>query len=384
MKNTYEDTNNMDISQIREEFPVLKEWTYLDNAFVGLMPRQVREGHLDYIDSWYKFKTRGGNTILQDWLEKTSLVRRMVAEFINVKSREIAFTMNTGAGLNIIINGIDWEEGDNVVFPEWEHNPLFTYKTKEKGVEHRAVPVKDGIVDISEMEKAIDDRTKLVQVSHVSYVNGFRFDLKEIAEISHGYGAKLLVDATQAVGAIQVDYERDNVDFVSVAPYKYLMGPTGLAFLYVNERNLPELIPDRTGWKNQAWEGDNPEDEADLESAEKFEYGTLNFEGMYALERSLIFLNELGIENIEERVLNLSNHLYDNVVAEGKDMYTADPPNSPIVSYYQKNAVTKSLQLKNQKIKVTGREAHGGHMRVSVHFYNTEDDIDRFIREIGQ
>jgi cysteine desulfurase/selenocysteine lyase len=374
----------MDINKIREDFPVLEEWTYLDNAFVGLMPRQVREGHLNYINSWHKFKTKEGNTILQDWLEKTSEVRKMVAGFIKVKSREVAFTMNTGAGLNIITNGIDWDRGNNVVFPEWEHNPLYTHRTKKEGVEHRAVPVKDGVIEISDMEKAIDDNTKLVQVSHVSYVNGFRFNLKEIAEIAHEHGAKILVDATQAVGAIEVDYKKDDVDFVSVAPYKYLMGPTGLAFLYINEKNLPELTPDRTGWKNQAWEGDNPEDTTDLESAEKFEYGTLNFEGMYALERSLVFLNQLGIEKIEDQVLKLSNYLYDEVVAAGKKMYTADRPNSPIISYYQKDAVKKAFELKNRKIKVTGREAHGGHMRVSVHFYNTKEDIDQFIMEISQ
>jgi selenocysteine lyase/cysteine desulfurase len=346
------------------------------------MPSSVVEGHLEYIESWHKFKTTEDNTILQDWLAKSNKVRNMVANLIKVNSNEIAFTMNTGAGLNIVVNGIDWKKGDNVVFPEWEHNPLYTHTTVKNGVESRAVKVENGVVNISHLDDAIDDNTRLVQVSQVSYTNGFRFDLKEIVEIAHEHEAMVLVDATQAVGAIDVDYHKEKVDFVSIAPYKYLMGPTGLAFLYLAEEKIPELVPDRTGWKNQIWEGDSPEELPDLNSAEKFEYGTLNFEGMYALERSLKFLNEIRLKKIEKRVLSLSNYLYEQIMEQDKEMYTQYPPESPIVSYFQKKSAKFAQELRYKKVKITGREAHGGHIRVSVHFYNTKDEIDRFIDEI--
>lgn len=372
----------MNVKQIREEFPVLKDWVYLDSAFVGLMPRRVMKGCLEFLEYWHYFITSEDNTLLQDWLNKTDIVRSKIADFIKVDSSEIAFTMSTGSGLNMVVNGTDWRKGDNVVFPEWEHNPLYTHTIIKKGVESRAVPVQNGKVELHDLEKAVDDRTRLVQVSQVSYINGFRFNLKEVAGIAHEHGAKVLVDATQAVGAISVDYVRDSADYVSFAPYKYLLGPTGLAFLYIKKENIDGLTPDRTGWKNQIWKGDKPEDIVDHESAEKFEYGTLNFEGVYALEQSLSFLKEIGIRNIERRNLDLSKHLFDRLCELGKVMYTADSPNSPIVSYFQRDAVKLALELKSKNLKVTGRDAHGGHIRVSVHFYNDAEDLENLIEVV--
>ena len=250
----------LDVESIRRDFPALEEWTYLDSSFVGLYPRQVREGYDEFLDMWMSFGVAGTSTILAEWLEKAEGVRRMVADFIGASRREIAFTACTGSGLNIVVNGTRWKRGDNVVFPENEHNPLDTATLRRRGVESRAVDVKDGRIELSDLEDAVDDRTRLVQVSQVSYVNGFRFDLKRVAEIAHEHGARVLVDATQALGAVEVDVKDEGVDYLSAAPYKYLMGPAGLAFLYVRSEHIGELEPDRVGWKNQLWEGDKAEE----------------------------------------------------------------------------------------------------------------------------
>jgi selenocysteine lyase/cysteine desulfurase len=366
------------LESIRQDFPVLKEWAYLDNAFVGLMPIQVREGYDEWADEWYNFDIKQ-NTILSGWLEKASKLRSLVADLVNVNSREIAFTMCTGSGLNIVVNGTDWEKGDNVVFTEWEHNPLDTNTTRRFSVESRMVPASGKKFELSDLEKQIDDRTKLVQVSQVCYTNGFRFNLKEVADLVHEHGGKLLVDATQAVGAIQVDYKQDGVDFVSVAPYKYLMGPAGLAFLYVNEKSIHELIPDRIGWKNQIYEGDNPEESTKEGTTEKFEYGTINFQGVYALTRSIEYLNNIGMKYVEKRVLNLNKYIYEQLSDLGKEIWTPEGNESPILSFIQENPEKLAQTLQSNKIKVTGRKAHGGHIRVSVHFYNSEEDVNKMI-----
>jgi selenocysteine lyase/cysteine desulfurase len=370
------------IEKIRADFPVLKEWVYLDNAFVGLMPRQVREGYVRWADEWFGFDV-GKRTILDGWLEKAGIVRGMIASFIGVSPKEIAYTMCTGSGLNIVINGTEWEKGDNVVFPEWEHNPLETYMTRRAGVKSRVWMSRDGRFDVSDLEKLVDDRTRLVQVSQVSYVNGFRADLGEVAEVVHEHGAKLLVDATQAVGALKVDYKRDGSDYVSFAPYKYLMGPTGVAFLYIDEKSIPELTPDRTGWKNQIWEGVHAEEKTPEDTAEKFEYGTINFQGVYAMEESLKYLNRLGMDYVENRVLDTTGYLHRQLGELGKELWTPEENESPIVSYNQVGAVELAERLKRGKIKVTGREAYGGHMRVSTHFYNTRSDVDKLIEAIN-
>jgi len=372
----------MNIDEIRRDFPALKEWTYLDNSFVGLMPKQVKEGYDEWINQWYYFRPEDGKPLLSTWLEDANIVRKMVAGFIGVKGKEIAFTLCTGSGLNTVVNGLDWKKGDNMVFPEWEHNPLDTNMTRRWGVEPRAICAKGGGFELADLEKALDDRTRLVQVSQVSYINGFRFDLKEVSDMAHEHGAKVLVDATQSVGALKVNYKKDDVDFVSAAPYKYLMGPAGLAFLYVKEENIPELIPDRVGWKNQIWKGAQAEEPTDLDTAEKFEYGTLNFQGIHALGKSVSYLNRVGMDNVESRILSLSRHLYERLKKLNKKIWTPKGTESPIVSFMQEGAVELARRLMSEKIKVTGREAHGSHMRVSVHFYNNEEDIDRFIQKL--
>jgi cysteine desulfurase/selenocysteine lyase len=370
------------IEEIRRDFPVLRDWVYLDNAFVGLMPRQVREGYDLWADEWYNFDV-GNRTILSGWLEKAERVRGLIAAFIGASSREIAYTMCTGSGLNIVINGTRWRRGDNVVFPEWEHNPLETYVTRENGVESRVWKSVDGRFDVSDLEKLVDDRTRIVQVSQVSYVNGFRAELGELADVAHAHGAKLLVDATQAVGALKVDYKKDEADYVSVAPYKYLMGPAGLAFLYVDSESLKDLVPDRTGWKNQVWAGDHAEEPIPSDTAEKFEYGTINFQGVYALEKSLEYLNRLGMDYVEKRVLDTTGYLYAKLGELGKEIWTPEGNESPVVSYMQDGAVDLAERLKKSRIKVTGREAHGGHMRVSAHFYNTRGDVDKLVEAVS-
>ena len=375
----------MNIESIRRDFPALEEWTYLDNAFVGLYPRQVRAGYEEFLDRWMNFSAEGTKTILTEWLEKAEKVREMVADFIGASPQEIAFTACTGSGLNIVVNGTKWEKGDNVVFPENEHNPLDTATLRRHGVETRAVEVREGWVDLSDLEKAVDDHTRLVQVSQVSYINGFRFDLKGVADIAHEHGARVVVDSTQAIGALVTDVKKEGVDYVSAAPYKYLMGPAGLAFLYVKSDLIGKLEPDRIGWKNQIWEGDHAEEPLDATlSAKKFEYGTLHFQGVYGLERSLKYLNDIGMENVERRILQLSSYLWSRLSEIGKKMYTPRGTRSPIVSFYEQDAVETSAKLMEEKVKVTGREAHGGHIRVSPHFYNTTEDIDHFIKKLEE
>lgn len=373
----------MDIMQIRNDFPALREWTYLDTSFMGLYPLQVRQGYEEFLNRWMQFKVTAGKTILTEWLEKAEIVRNMVASFIGATRDEVAFTTSTGCGLNIVTNGINWTRGDNAVFPEWEHNPLDTMTLRKQGVEARAVKPRNGRIELADLEKVIDDRTRLVQVSQVAYTNGFRFNLKEVGEIAHKHGAKLIVDATQAIGALTINLKEENVDFLSAAPYKYLMGPAGLAFLYVREDSLGDLMPDRVGWKNQLWQGERAERlQESGRTGDKFEYGTLHYEGMYGLEQSLQYIYRIGLENVQSRILELSGYLWNRLKDLAVEMYTPEGTKSPIVSFFQPDATKIAGKLMEERVKVSGRPTHGGHIRVSSHFYNTTEDIEHFIERL--
>lgn len=372
----------IDIKKIRSDFPALSNWIYLDNAFVCLVPKQVRQGYEEWIDEWYNFDLKPGETILGKWMRRSHKLRSMIAKLVGANLSEIAFTTCTGSGLNIVYNGINWKKGDNVVFPEWEHNAVDTYSTRQYDVEPRVWRQRKGVFHLSDLENLLDEKTRLLQISQVCYINGFRMDLSKVSEIAHENGTDVLVDATQAVGALEVDYHKSKVDYVSVAPYKYLMGPTGLAFLYVAEKKLDSLKPDRIGWKNQIWPGDNAEDVDPKGTAAKFEYGTINFQGVYALEKSIDYLNAYGTENIERRIIDLTNYMYDRLLDSGKEMLTPEGNKSPIVSFVQEDAVKVAYDLMDKGIKVTGRKAHKDHIRTAVHFYNDENDIDKFLEAL--
>jgi selenocysteine lyase/cysteine desulfurase len=372
----------MDIKAIRKDFPALEKLTYLDSAFVGLVPNFVREGYTEFLDEWANFSFDPSKTILGRWRDKAEETRTMIAKFIGASPDEIAFTQNTGCGLNIPVNGLTWKKGDNVVTLDWEHNPLVTSTLKRNGVESRIVKSANGKVELRDIEKAIDDNTKIVQLSQVEFVNGFRFDLKAVSEMIHKHGAMLLTDSTQALGALKTDVKKEDVDFISAGTYKYLLGPAGLGILYAKAEHIEKLMPDRTGWSNKIWEMKPHELPS---SAKRFEYGTLNYQGIYAFHNSLIYLNKIGIENIEKRILELSSYLQSRVIDLGARLFTPKGTKSPIVCFFIKDAQEIAKKLRNEDVKVTAREWDGeSYFRVSFHFYNTKEDIDCFLDKLKE
>ena len=382
----------MEINTIRNDFPTLEKLTYLDTAFVGLFPTFVREGYIEFLDEWMSYSLGKSKTtadkqldkaeaksILGRWMDKAEETRAMAAEFLGASSDEVAFTQSTGCGLNMPVNGVTWKKGDNVVFPDSEHNPLVTATLTREGVEARIVKSVDGRVELNDLEKAVDDNTKIVQVSQVGYLNGFRLDLKAVSDIAHEHGALVSVDSTQALGALKTDVRKEDVDFLSAGTYKYLIGPAGLGFFYVKSEHIESVLPDRTGWKNQMWRM-RPYELP--KNARRFEYGTLNFQGIYAFKNSLIYLNKMGILNIERRVLELSSYLWSRLNDFGARLFTPLDTKSPIVSFFVKDEQEIGEKLMREKIKVTARDSPEGHLRVSPHFYNTKEDVDFFMDKL--
>jgi len=370
---------------LREDFPALERMgAYLDTAFVGLMPAQVKAAHDAFLEERFQWgSSPREESILGVWMNRSERVRAKLAAFLGAAENEIAFTYCTGCGSNIAINGIDWRQGDNAVIDDIEYPTDFHVLNalKHKGVEIRIARSKNGAVAPDAIDALVDGRTRAVVVTHVSYLNGFRHDLQALSEIIHARGGYLIVDSAQAVGGISVNVRDDNVDFLSGIPYKWLGGPNGVGFLYVREELIPRFKPDRLGWSStdDFLSLDTMESKPLPLHARRFEYGTLSFEGVYALEAALDYVNAIGIEAIERHNLRLIELLRKRLEEVGARLYTPEGNRSPILSFFIDDERSFGQQMKKKRIHVTARRWRDAHVRVSPHFYNTEDDIEAFI-----
>ena len=375
--------NPIDFESIRQDFPPLQRYrAYMDTAFVGLMSKQVKAAHDEFLEERFQFGPFPvDKTILGVWVDRTEKVRKKLASFLGAKDKEIAFTYSTSCGMNIALNGIDWKKGDNAVIDDLDYPTDFHVLNslkKSKGIEVRIVRNKNGAVAPKDFEAFVDKRTRALVVSHVSYLNGFRHNLKKLAELIHSYGGYLVVDSAQGVGGIKVDVKEEGVDLYSSIPYKWLNGPNGAGFLYIREDLIPSFPPDRLGWSSAPGfkSQDTMESTPFPDHASRFEYASLGYESIYALDAALDYINRMGIEVIEQRNIKLISMLRERLREKGVKFYTPENNRSPILSFFMENEKELGEKMKEKKIYITARK---GHVRVSPHFYNNEKDIEAFI-----
>jgi cysteine desulfurase/selenocysteine lyase len=365
-------------SQVRSDFPVTSEVNYLDTAYDGPYPLPVLEAGRDFLDR----RSRGVGGRVQEWLQVLEQAKNDLATMINAKPEEVAITTNTTQGTNIVATSLAFEPGDNVVWDDLSYpSNAVVWGSLEgsRGVENRILKNRDGRVSLSDYEQAVDDRTKVICVSHVAHRNGYVYDLKGLADLAHAHGAYLHVDGIQAVGAIGVDVKSSEVDFYSSGVYKWLLGPMGLAFFYVREELLPELEPVYRGFLGVR----EYSDDAHLlpveyyETARKFETATVHFQGAFELKAALDYLNGVGMDKIEEQVLRLSSRAWKGMKDLGLTLFTPPEPQSGIVS-----CVVGDGEAVGQLLKENGIVASinvGRELRVSPHFFNTEEEIDHLL-----
>jgi len=374
-----------DFVAIRQDFPAIKNLSaYLDTAYVGLMPRSVLAAHEAFLQERIQFGPFAtDSTILRTWLQKLEKVRGKLACFLGAQEKEIAFAYCTACGANIALNGIDWHAGDNAVVDDLEYptDVHILNALKKRGVDVRIAKSENGAVSTDVIEELVDTRTRALVVSHISYLNGFRHDLSKLASIIHHYGGYLVVDGTQSIGTIPIDVTKEKVDFFTGAPYKWLLGPPGVGFFYIKEELIPLFSPDRLGWSST-------ENYALLESmesaplpahAKRFEYGTLNFEGVYALDVALDYITGIGIENIEQHNLRLVRILRERLGEKKVKFYSPEDNLAPILTFFIDNEKAFGQKVREKNIFVTARRWKDGQIRISPHIYNNEEDIEVFM-----
>jgi selenocysteine lyase/cysteine desulfurase len=368
------------IHKIREQFPITKNKIFLNHAAQSPLPKPVADAVRKFADDFSNFGTTS--------IEWNDGGKPFFAKLIQAKPEEIAFVENTSIGMNIAANVLHYPTDSKIVTTDLEYpSVVYPWLRKSLGVKVHYVKNVDGKILLEDMEKAVDDKTVAVAVSHVEYVNGFRHDLRALSEIAHEHGAHLIVDAIQSAGAMQIDVKKDDVDFLATACYKWLLSPPGAGYLYVKKELIEKFEPPFVGWASVKPEIFDTIDFWDIwslrlsETASRFEVGSPSFISLTGAAEALKMILNFGIENIEKRILKITDHLIESVKSLGLKLQTPEEPQhrSGVVNFKidKPKEIAESLQRKG--IIVSAR-AHG--LRVSPHFYNTEEEIDKFVQEV--
>lgn len=372
------------LQRFRADLPVTENCAYLNHAGMAALPRPAAERMKALADT----VSRSGD---RRWLERNAEVERvrgLAARLLGAReAHEVAFVENTSAGISLVSEGFAWKDGDNVVGAELEF-PSNVYpwmSLADFGVEYRTVPERDGRIDEDELLSRIDDRTRMLVLSWVQYASGYRADLVRLGTACRERGVLFVVDVIQGLGALELDVEASLIDIAAGSTHKWLLGPEGTGLLYVSDRVIDQLRPVRSGWRSMSKQFEWTEFHiAFAEGAKRFESGTLNVYGIHALGASLELLQEAGMPVIEERVLALTERAAAGLAARGFHVISSRRPGetSGIVTAVHPDIPAGDFVRRLAAADIVAA-ARAGRFRISPHFYNTEEEIDRCLGGLG-
>jgi selenocysteine lyase/cysteine desulfurase len=361
---------------VRADFPVANTSLFLNSAYIAPTPLPVMQVGREFADA------KGRAPIaLGDMLRRTEEVRVQYARLINASPDEIAFLSATSEGENVVARSLDLARGDNVVIDELHYETefvLYSELAKSTGVELRIAKAVGGAVTVKELEPLVNGRTRLVSVAWVSHQNGFRHDLRAVADLAHAHGAFCYTDGIQAVGMFPVDVTASGVDAMCIGTYKWVLGSYGVAPFYVRRDVLARVRPDRYGWRHVE-KTLGPTSFQIYQTAKKFDYATPAFGPIYQLGAGLSYLERVGVDRIEAHTVELAQRLQRGLRTLGFDVVTPEGNRSSIVAFRvtkPQDVIARHLAATNTQVSV--RE-NGTQIRVSPALFNTAGDIDRFL-----
>jgi cysteine desulfurase / selenocysteine lyase len=369
----------MNKDDVRELFPhIEKGITYLNHAASGPVSKPV----FDVMTDFFRERSEGSIDDYPAFVEVTEETKQLLTDYLKTEKERIAFADNTSSGFNLLAQGLKWEPGDEIILNDIEF-PANIYpflNLEKKGVNIHFVKSHDGIVSAEDIIERMTSKTKLVSVSMVQFLSGYRIDLKKLGDACKTRGVILCVDGIQGLGGLGIDVEEWNIDFLSCGTQKWMLGLQGLSFIYVSETLQEQIEPVYVGWLgvNDGW---NLLDYnlSLKDSAERFQPGSLNSAGIYALNASLKLFRDYGLEEVEKSVLSNTKILRTELEKIGIEPCLSDIDDefySGIVSFRHKQAYLILEVLKERKVEIAVRE---GIVRIAPHFYNNESDIQKLI-----
>lgn len=374
----------MDPLEARDLFPITEHYIHMNHAGVAPMSRRVvaaieqvteASANRPYRDHWSQ--------------DEADRVRSLIGDLVHAPAECIALTRSTAHGMSLLAGGLDWKAGDNAVgaLGEFPSNVYPWMALAERGVEFRLAKPMGGRVTEESVLSLIDSRTRVVALSHVEFWNGYRVDIDAVGAECRRRGILLAVDVMQSAGALRVDVERMPIDFCAAGAGKWLMGPAGIGFCYFAPSLVERIKPVIVGTASVAV----PERFFDYEltlapTARRFEESVVSLLDTAAFAAALELLLEVGPEIIERRVLDLARRLGEGLAASGCELIEpwprAEKESSGIVSFRKPGSNAPAVLRDLTAAHVIAR-THRDFVRLSPHFYNTEEEVDRVLQVLA-
>ncbi|HEY6330964.1 MAG TPA: aminotransferase class V-fold PLP-dependent enzyme [Blastocatellia bacterium] len=360
-----------EIKAIRSRFPVFGHRVYLNSCSQGALCDSVEAGIREYTETWH----RDGSP-WDVWTEKYHEARNVFAKFIGANPDQIAIVASASAAINSIASAVKFDRRPKVVLGEYEFPTMchIWLAQQQRGARVEFVSGVSNRIPVESYSNAIDADTLIVPLTQVSFLNGNRSDVRAITEAAHAKGAMVMLDCYQDCGTRPIDVKKLGVDFLVSGTLKYLLGPPGLAFLYVANDLVQSLDPPITGWFAQADPfAFNSKIHQPAPTARRFEAGTPPIPNIYAAIPGVNLLMETGLGAIEEHIARLAGQLVRGAQSLGIQIKTAPDSVGPLIVLKCKDAPVLVDILARENIVVSNR-ADG--LRVAFHLYNTPDDVD--------
>jgi len=364
-----------DWSKIRRRFPISERVAYLNAAAAGPLALTTMAAASGY----YRQMTEDADQHWDEWLARRESVRKQVAKLINAEPDEIALTTNTSSGMNIIVDAL--ENRGEVISCELEF-PVSTITWMHRGIPVHLVKTHGGALAIEDVQNAMTAKSGVISLSHVQFSNGFRCDLELLGQLKGNHD--LVINASQSAGVFHIDVKRMKIDALCATGHKWMLSGYGSGFVYLSKELQARSRAHAIGWLSvdDPYAMRNAEINLREDAAARVEWGCPHFAGMFALGASIEMMAEIGIENIEERALQLNRYLTERLREAGCRVL------SPLHDEGQRSAET--LVEVADPTQVVGGLAQSGvvvtekpqGIRVATHFFNNEDDIDRLIEAL--
>jgi cysteine desulfurase/selenocysteine lyase len=360
------------------EFPVRSHLIYLNHAAVAPLCKRSADAMKHLADDCSQY----GSLHYPEWLAAYNGVRAATARLVSAKPEEIALVKNTSEGIATVAMGLDWKPGDRMVgfHEEFPANLYPWQRLAAQGVETTWLSVYDPLNRIDEACRG----ARLLSISFVQFLSGYRAPVREIGEICRRRGCIYFVDAIQGLGAFPLDVRECHIDALAADGHKWLLGPEGCGVLYISRALQERVTPVEFGWTNVAAYTDYASRDMSLRpDAGRYECGTLNTIGCFGLRASIEFLLEVGVEQIGPVVQALGDRIDAGVRHRGYETMHARTPETGagIVSFRKAGADAVDIvnQLRGRGIAAAPR---AGWVRASPHFYIAAEDIDRMLEEL--